>query len=68
MSYTLAADKYSNIQPSVLSDQKSSNGKKSYNCTGQADLYQPAVKMVTNICSMQIPYSGVFFVLIHYTP
>ena len=54
---------YSNIQPSVLSvalatDQKSSHG--CYNCTGQADLYQPAVKMVTNICSMQIPFSGFF--------
>ena len=63
---------YGNIQPSVLSvalatDQKSSNG--CYNCTGQAGLYQPAVKMVTNICSMQIPYSGVvFIVLMHYTP
>ena len=63
---------YSNIQPSVLSvahatDQRSSNG--CYNCTGQVGPYQPAVKMVTNICSMQIPYSGVvLFVLIHYTP
>ena len=56
--------RYSNIQPSVLSvalatDQKSSNG--CYNCTGQAVLYQPVVKMVTNICSMQIPYSERFF-------
>ena len=55
---------YSNIQPSVLSvalatDQRSSNG--CYICTGQAGPYQPAVKMVTNICSMQIPYSGVVF-------
>ena len=55
---------YSNIQPCVLSvvlatDQKSRNG--SYNCTGQAGLYQLAVKMVTNICSMLIPYSGVVF-------
>ena len=55
---------YSNIQPSVLSvslamDQTSSNGF--YNCNGQADLYQPAIKMVTNICSMHIPYSGVIF-------
>ena len=55
---------YSNIQPSVLSvalatDQRSSNG--CYNCTRQAGPYQPAVKMVTNICSMQIPYSGVVF-------
>ena len=62
---------YSNIQPSVLSvalatDQKSSNG--CYNCTRHAGLYQPAVKMLTNICSMQIPYSGVVFVLLHYTP
>ena len=53
---------YSNIQPSVLSvalaiDQKSSNG--CYNCTGQAGLYQLAVTIVTNICSMQIPYSGI---------
>ena len=39
--------------------QRSSNG--CYNCTGQAGPYQPAVKMVTNICSMQIPYSGVVF-------
>ena len=58
---------YSNIHPSVLSvalaiDQKSSNG--CYNCTGQADLYQPAVKMVTNICSMQIPYKGVAFICV----
>ena len=50
---------YSNIQPSVLSialatDQKSSNG--CYNCTEQVGLYQPEVEMVTNICSMQIPY------------
>ena len=49
---------YSNIQPYELSvalatDQRSSNG--CYNCTGQAGPYQPAVKMVTNICSMQIP-------------
>ena len=55
---------YSNIQPSMLcvalaTDQKSSNG--CYNCTRQAGLYQPAVKMITNICSMQIPYSGVVF-------
>ena len=62
---------YSNIQSSVLSfalatDQKSSSG--CYNCNGQAGLYHPAVKMVTSICSMQIPYSGVvFFVLLHYT-
>ena len=58
---------YSNIQPSVLSvalatDQKSSNG--CYNCTGQADMYQWAVKMVKNICSMQIPYSGVVFCVV----
>ena len=58
---------YSNIQPSVLSvalatDQKNSNF--CYNCTGQAGLYQPAVKMVTNICSMQIPYSGVVFLFV----
>ena len=56
---------YSNIQPSLLfvalaTDQSSSNG--CYNCTGPAGLYQPAVKMVTNFCSIQIPYSGVFFV------
>ena len=56
---------YGNIQPSVLSvalatDQRSSNG--CYNCTGQAGSYQPAVKMVTDICSMQIPYSGCFCV------
>ena len=53
---------HSNIQPFVLSvalatDQGSRNG--CYNCTGQAGPYQPAVKMATNICSMQIPYSGV---------
>ena len=42
-----------------VADQKSSND--SYNCTGQAGLYQLAVKMVTNICSMQIPYSRVVF-------
>ena len=58
---------YSNIQPSVLSvalatDQKSSNG--CYNCTGQAGLNQPAVKMVTNTCSMQIPYSVVGFICV----
>ena len=62
---------YSNIQPSVVSvalatDQRSSNG--CYNGTGQAGLYQPAVKMETDICNMQIPYSGVVFVLICYTP
>ena len=55
---------YSNIQPSVLSvglatDQRRSNG--CFNFTGQAGLYQPAVKMVMNICSMQLPYSGVVF-------
>ena len=59
---------YSNIQPSVLSvalalalatDQRSSNG--CYNCSGQAGPYQPAVKMVTNIYSIQIPYWGVVF-------
>ena len=55
---------YSNIQPSVLSaalatDQRSSNG--CYNCYRQAGLYQPAVKMLMNICSNQIPYSGVVF-------
>ena len=48
---------HSNIQPFVLSvalatDQGSRNG--CYNCTGQAGPYQPAVKMATNICSMQI--------------
>ena len=57
---------YSNIQPSVMSvalatDQKSSNC--CYNYSRQAGLYQPAVKMVTNICSIKIPYSGVIFVL-----
>ena len=63
---------FSNIQSSVLSvalaaGQKNSNG--CYNCTGQAGLYQPVIKMVMNICSMQIPYSGVdFFVLLHNTP
>ena len=62
---------YSNIQPFVLpvalaTDQKSSNG--CYNCTGQAGLNQPAVMMVTNICSMHIPCSGFVFMLIHYTP
>ena len=71
MSDTLSPDQhryfYSNIQPSVLSvalatDQKSSNG--CYNCTGQAGLYQPAVKMVTNIGSMQTPYSGVVFCVV----
>ena len=55
---------YSNIQLSVLyvalaTDQRSSNG--CYNCTWQAGPYQPAVKMVTNICSMQIPYLRVVF-------
>ena len=29
---------------------------------------QPAVKVVMNICSIQISYSGVVFVLIHCTP
>ena len=53
---------YSNSQPSGMSvalatDQRSSNG--CYNCTPQAGSYQPAGKIVTNICSMQIPYSGV---------
>ena len=51
---------YSHIQPSVLSvalatDQRNSSG--CYNCTGQAGLHQPAVKMVMTICSIQIPYS-----------
>ena len=55
---------YSNIQPSVLSvalapDQYKSNGF--YNCTGPAGLYQPAVKIETSICSMQISYSGIVF-------
>ena len=47
---------------SVATDQKSSND--CYNCTRQAGLYQPAVKMVTNICSMQISYSGVVFCVV----
>ena len=45
----------------LATDQYSSNG--CYNCTGLSGLYQPAVKMVTNICSMQIhvPYwQGLF--------
>ena len=46
----------------LATDQKSSNG--CYNCTGQAGLYQLADKMVTNICSMQIPYSGVVFICV----
>ena len=55
---------YSNIQTSVMSvalaaDQRGSNG--CYNSTGQAGPYQLAVKMVTNISSMQIPYSGGVF-------
>ena len=43
----------------TLATDQSSNG--CYNCIGQAGPYQPAVKMVTNICSMQIPYSVVVF-------
>ena len=50
----------------TLATDQSSNG--CYNCIRQAGPYQPAVKMQTNICSMQIPYSGVVLVLIHYTP
>ena len=65
MSDTLALDQYSihicysNIQPSVLSVALATEQKRSnvcYNCTGQAGLYQPADKMVSNICNMQIPY------------
>ena len=47
------------LSVALATDQRSSNGW--YSCTGQAGLYQPAVKMVVNICSMQIPYSGVVF-------
>ena len=64
MSDTLALDQHINIQPYVLSValvtyQRSSNG--CYNCTRQAGLYQPAVKMVANIYSVHLPYSGVVF-------
>ena len=41
----------------TLATDQSSNG--CYNCIRQAGPYQPAVKMQRNICSMQIPYSGV---------
>ena len=43
----------------LATDQRSSNA--CYNCTGQAGPYQPAVEMVTNIWSKQIPYSGIVF-------
>ena len=46
----------------LATDQKRSNG--CYNCTGQAGLYQPAVKMVKSICSMQIRYSDVVFCVV----
>ena len=42
------------LSVALATDQISSDG--CYNCTGQADSYQPAVKMVTNI-----PYSEVVF-------
>ena len=67
MSDTLAPDQHTYLlkqYPTICAvcctstDQKSSNG--CYNCTLQAGLYQPAVKMVTNIVSMQIPCSGNF--------
>ena len=54
------------LSVALATDQRSSNG--SDNCNRQADPYQPAVKMVTNICSVQIPYSGVVSLLKHYTP
>ena len=43
----------------LATDQYSSYG--CYNCTRPAGLYQPSIKMVMNIFSMQIPYSGVVF-------
>ena len=43
----------------LATDQRSSNA--CYNCTRQAGPYQPAAELVTNICSMQIPYSRVDF-------
>ena len=43
----------------TLTTDQSSNG--CYNCIGQAGPYQPAVKMVTNICSMQISNPCVVF-------
>ena len=59
MSDTLAPDQHSYLLSVTLATDQSSNG--CYNCIGQAGPYQPAVKMVTNICSMQIRYSGVVF-------
>ena len=61
--YLLSQYPQSVLSVALATDQKSSNG--CYNCTRQAGLYQPAVKMVTNICSMRIPYSGVVFICVY---
>ena len=55
----------SNHQSCLLHLQQTRKGSNGcLNCTGQAGLYQQAVKMVKNICSMQIPYSEIVFFVV----